>query len=69
MIIIVKTVITNAYVGSAKILDDSLVPRRLASVSKATATSASSTRHWRSAGTADVIAATPAATETATVNT
>src|SRR5688572_27372477 len=66
---IVKTVMTKAYVGTAKSRDDSLVPRKFATVSSTTNTSAISTRHSRSVGYAEVIAATPAATETATVNT
>jgi hypothetical protein len=51
----------------AKIVPDSRMPRRLATVSSATKNSDSGTlRSWR-AGAAEVIAATPAAMDTATV--
>ena len=59
----------NPNVGSEKIFPDSRTPRRLASVRTPMMALPIHTRHGRSAGTADVIAATPAATDTATVST
>ncbi len=60
---------TKKYVGSAKIRPDSLMPRRLPTISTSTNPSVASTGrmcHW---GNADVTAATPAAMLTATVST
>ncbi|TML19775.1 MAG: hypothetical protein E6G32_11465 [Actinobacteria bacterium] len=57
----------NAYVGSANRSPDSRTPRRLPSVSTRMQASDSSTRYALSDGATDVIANTPAATETATV--
>ncbi len=51
----------------ANIVPDSRMPRRLASVINATEAKASSTLICESSGIADVIAATPAAVDTATV--
>ncbi len=50
-----------------KIVPDSRTPRRLPSVRATTITTAIRTFSGRSAGTIEVIAATPAETETATV--
>ncbi len=57
------------YVGTAKRRPDSRTPRRFASVRRATQASESGRRYGPSEGTAEVIAKTPAATETATVST
>ncbi len=57
------------YVGAAKSFPDSRMPRRLASEMSTTAAHAEQTRQGNSAGTAEVMAATPAATLTATVST
>jgi hypothetical protein len=65
----IRRLTTKKYVGSAKIRPDSRMPRRLASVMSTTNPSAISTRLRCQAGNADVIAATPAAMLTATVNT
>ena len=53
----------------AKARPDSLTPRRFMTVSTATKPSESATAWGASSGTALVIAATPATTETATVST
>ena len=55
--------------GSAKARPDSFTPRKLASVSTTTNPSESSTAYGARPGTALVIAATPATTDTATVST
>jgi hypothetical protein len=55
--------------GLAKARPDSLTPRRLAMVSNATKPTEMTTACAARAGTALVIAATPATTDTATVNT
>ena len=59
----------NAYVGIANTVPDSRTPRRFASVISRTNPSESSTLYGDSAGSAEVIANTPATTETATVST
>ena len=59
----------NRYVGAAKSLPDSRMPRRLASAIATTAATQSPGRYGKSVGTAEVRAATPAATLTATVST
>jgi hypothetical protein len=56
-------------VGIAKIVPDSLTPRRFSSASGATRARQIGTAYGASDGTADTTSATPAATETATVNT
>ena len=66
--IIVANVTRKKYVGMAKIVPDSRSPRRLPIVSSDTKTTARMTRSSWSSGIADVIAATPAAVLTATVN-
>ncbi len=60
---------TKPYVGSANTRPDSLVPRRLTTVSRTTHTTDSCTDRGTNDGTADVIAATPATTDNATVST
>jgi hypothetical protein len=55
------------YVGAAKMRPDSRMPRRFPSMINSTKARHSSTRTKRSSGTAEVRAATPAATLTATV--
>ena len=60
---------TKRYVGTAKILPDSRTPRRFPQVRMTIETSPKATRCSCRAGNADVIAATPAATLTATVRT
>jgi hypothetical protein len=55
------------YDGSANKDPDSRMPLRFPIVRRATNTRASSTRTEESSGSADVMAATPAAVETATV--
>ena len=57
----------KAYVGNANISPDSRTPRRFPRVRTRMQPSESSTRCEPSEGAADVIAKTPAATETATV--
>lgn len=57
------------YVGTEKILPDSLMPRRLPSMSTRTNAIPISTRLRCHCGNAEVIPATPAATLTATVRT
>ncbi len=57
----------NIYVGIAKMVPDSRMPRRLRRVMMPTTTTAISTLRWRSSGIADVMAKTPAAIDTATV--
>src|SRR6266542_4744155 len=59
----------NAYVGRAKRRPDSRTPRRLPRVSTAMQESDRATSWELRAGAADVIAKTPAATETETVST
>ena len=59
----------NAYVGTANRVPDSRTPRRLASVTSRTNPSESSSLYGESAGSAEVIANTPATTETETVST
>jgi len=56
-------------VGTAKMVPDSRMPRRLSRVMSATTPTESSILRWRSSGNAEVIAKTPAATETETVRT
>ena len=63
------TVTMKKYVGTAKMRPDSRTPRRLPTVSTATNASAISMRYGTHSGKADVRAATPAATLTATVST
>src|SRR5207247_8033102 len=60
---------TNEYVGSAKRTPDSRTPRRFTTVSRTTKPSDSTTLWLASDGAVEVIASTPAATETATVRT
>ena len=50
-----------------KIVPDSRTPRRLPSISRTTIATAMSTRSGKSSGMTDVIAATAAETDTATV--
>ncbi len=57
------------YVGAMKIVPDSRMPRRLPTVSSAMAATPIGTRYSHRAGTIEVIAATPAEIETATVTT
>ena len=57
------------YVGTAKMRPDSRMPRRFATAIPTTATTQSHGRYGNSPGTADVSAAIPAATLTATVST
>ena len=59
----------NRYVGAAKSLPDSRMPRRFASAMPTTAVTQSAERYGKRVGTADVRAAMPAATLTATVST
>jgi hypothetical protein len=59
----------KAYVGNANRMPDSLTPRRLASVMNATKPRDIGTRRPARPGAADVMANTPAATETETVRT
>jgi hypothetical protein len=59
----------NRKVGAAKSLPDSRMPRRFATAMPTTAATQSAGRYGKSSGTADVSAATPAATLTATVRT
>ena len=59
----------NAYVGIAKIEPDSRTPRRFASVMRRMKMSEISTLYGRSDGSADVMAKTPATTDTDTVST
>ena len=65
-----SVVVRKTYVGSAKIVPLSRIPRRFTSMTAAMRTAAMSTR-WSASdpGTAEVMAATPAATLTATVRT
>ena len=60
---------TNPYVGTAKILPDSLTPRRLSPVSRPTKPSASRTRESARPVKALMMLSTPADTETETVST
>ena len=60
---------TNRYVGAANSLPDSRMPRRFAMATMATAATHRMTRYRNSHGTAEVTAAIPAATLTATVRT
>jgi len=60
---------TYTYVGMAKIIPASRMPRRFPMASRAMNASPSGTRMSCSAGANDVMAATPAAVETATVRT
>src|SRR5439155_6377923 len=64
-----SVVTMKKYVGTEKIRPDSRMPRRLPSISTVTKASVISTRYTCHCGTADVIAATPAAMLTATVST
>ena len=57
----------NMYVGIAKIVPDSRKPRRFSSVINITSTTAISTLNGCRSGSAEVIANTPAATDTETV--
>ena len=57
------------YVGTLKKSPLSRTPRRLIIAMATMIATPSSTRNSNSAGTIDVMAATPAATETATVST
>ncbi len=59
----------NAYVGTAKSVPDSRTPRRFASVTSRTNPSESSTLNGARPGIAEVMANTPATTETETVST
>ena len=59
----------NPYVGMAKTVPDSLTPRRFASVIRATKPMDRATLWSFRLGTADVMANTPATTETDTVST
>ena len=59
----------NPYVGNAKTVPDSLTPRRFIRASTATNASEMATACGRSTRNAEVIASTPAATDTATVRT
>ena len=59
----------NAYVGTENTAPDSLTPLRLPIARTATKNSAIGTVQTRRLGNADVIAAVPAATDTATVST
>jgi hypothetical protein len=59
----------NAYVGNANKVPDSRTPRRFASVTSRTNPSESSSLYGESAGSAEVIANTPATTDTETVRT
>ncbi len=63
----VSVVTMKKYVGTAKMLPDSRMPRRFPIISSATNPSVSSTRLTCQSGNAEVIAATPAAMLTATV--
>jgi hypothetical protein len=67
--IITRTTVMNPYVGTAKTVPDSLTPRRFITVSTATKPSEIPVAAGRSGRKAEVIASTPAATETATVST
>src|SRR5688500_7245137 len=58
---------TNRYVGAANSFPDSRMPLRFPRAMMPMAAMPSTTRYGYSAGTAEVIAATPAATLTATV--
>ncbi len=60
-------IVTNRYVGAAKIVPDSRMPRRLARVMSTTAPIDSGTVSGSQSGTIEVSAATPAATDTETV--
>ena len=66
---ITNTQTTKPYVGTANARPDSLTPRRLTSASTPTKPSERATAWGASDGTALVIAATPATTDTATVST
>ena len=57
----------NEYVGMEKSVPDSRSPRRLAKATNNTIATAMTTRQSKSAGNAEVMAATPEATLTATV--
>ena len=57
------------YVGGANRAPDSRTPRRLATIMNPTATRHRATRNGRRSAKAEVIAPTPAAIDTATVNT
>ncbi len=59
---------TKKYVGTAKMLPDSRMPRRLPTVRIARNARHISTRYGSSCGNADVIARTPAEMLTATVS-
>ena len=66
---IANTMAMNPYVGIANTVPDSLTPRRFTMPSTATMPMHSGTAYGPSTGNADTMFATPAATETATVNT
>ena len=57
----------NRYVGTAKVRPDSRTPRRFIAVSSTTNPMLIATRCGLSAGTAEMMLSTPAATDTATV--
>ena len=65
---VTNTVTTKAYVGRANSVLDSLTPRRLARVSRVTRADGDHHPPRRRPGNADVMAATPADTETETVS-
>src|SRR5690348_12127329 len=67
--IIAKTTATKPYVGIANTVPDSLTPRKFITASSATKPSDMATAAGRSIRNAEVIASTPAATDTATVST
>jgi hypothetical protein len=55
------------YVGRAKTFPASRIPRRLPKVSRTTKATESNRASWLTAGTAEMMASAPAATDTATV--
>ena len=67
--IVMPTMTTKPYVGSAKSAPASFTPRRFAAVTSATSPDAISTLWSASDGAAEVIAIVPAVIETATVRT
>jgi hypothetical protein len=64
-----STPTTNAYVGMAKTVPDSRMPRRFISVSSATMPSAAATLFSAIHGIAEPMFSTPDDTDTATVST
>ena len=64
-----KTPVANRYVGAAKASPASRSPRRFTAARTTTKPTASSTRWWCTAGTAEMMLSTPDETDTATVMT